>query len=126
MKKKENLMDFNQAVEILELSQKQIELSQEYQKNCQKAGQAKLQLELILTGEKLLSKYRQTRKNLGLEMAILMMIEEKGEDTRQIFKEYHEAESKAEGLKQLLNAYNSKIIAYESLMKYQLKGESNA
>lgn len=117
-------MDFIEASkELITLADEQIRIARIYYAAKIRAARAKLRLYLILTGEKLLSKYMEYNKNIGVEKALLRMIEEKGEEVKKEYKIFEEQTARYEGASKLFDAYTNKIIAIESLMKYQLKGE---
>jgi len=115
-------MDIQQATEYLKLTDEQIKIADKYYKARTKGGNAKKELDILLAS-KYLSEFRREKRNLGYEMALLMLIE-KDTTAREIYQNYLTSESEYKGLERLLDAYQSKISFLQSILKFQLKGES--
>lgn len=110
----------NKAEELREIAVKQIENAQAYAIARLKAGQAESDLKILLTAS--LKALRGNKKNLGVEMACLMLCED-NEVARELLKIWTVEEAKYKGLERLLEAYSSKLIMEQSLMKRQAEGE---
>lgn len=114
-------MDIHKALELSKVADEQVEIAKQYEKARKKSGLAKTQLDLILTSK--LRELRSDKKNLGVEMAILMLMEEDAV-ARDLYKEYMDEEAKYKGLERILDAYASKLITEQAIMKYQGRGET--
>ena len=113
-------MDLTAYQDHVELCNKQIELAQEYDKQRIIAGNAKTELEIRLTSA--LPSIRLEKPNVGVEMAYLLLMEFEP-DTKNIYRQWKEAESKYKGIEKLIEAYASKISFQQSLMRYVSQGE---
>ena len=113
-------MDWVEAKEISKLADKQIKNAEAYEEARHKAADAKVKLDLLLVAE--LPQIRAVKKNAGVDMAILMLME-KSEVARGLYKEFVEWEAKYKGLEILIEAYATKITLAQSQMKYLGTGE---
>ena len=113
-------MEPNKAREIALIADKQIEIAKQYEEARRKSGEAEGDLKLILTSR--LKELRGTKKNIGVEMAILMLMEENA-TAQKLYKDWVTWESKYKGLEKLLDAYASKLITEQAIMKYIGQGE---
>jgi len=113
-------MDFEKAKKICELADKQIELCKEYQKERERAGKNKCDLDILLIAK--LPEIRQQKPNVGYDMAILMLLEIEVE-ARAIYREMCDATAKYKGLEKLIDAHQSNISLEQSIMKYVGQGE---
>lgn len=113
-------MDINKANELSGIANKQIKIAESYAEARSKAGDAESKLKLILTAK--LKELRGNKKNLGVEMALLMLMET---DTvaRGLYSDWMEWEAKFKGLEKLLDAYASKLITEQAIMKRFNQGE---
>lgn len=114
-------MDIHRAQELSVLADQQIKNAQDYFESRRKAGDALAALDLLVTAE--LPALRSQKKNIGIDMARLMLMEE-NLAAREFFKEWQEMEARYKGLEKLLEAYASKISLEQSIMKYQKEGET--
>lgn len=112
-------MDIQTALEGIKLTEEQIALSKQYAQVRYKCAKAKIALEQILCADHLLSQFRMKKSNLGYDMALLMLIEEKGDEARQLFVEFYENEAMYKGLEKIIDSIGSKISYYQSLMRYE-------
>lgn len=110
----------DKAHELSQVANKQIEIAQEYSAARNKAGVAEYQLKLILASK--LSELRVGRKNLGIEMALLMLMET-DQVARGLYEEWMASEAKYKGLEKILDSYSSKLITEQALMKRFSQGE---
>ena len=108
------------AKELRLIADKQIENAKLYAAARQKAGEAESELKILLTAS--LKSLRGNKKNLGVEMACLMLMED-NEVARELFRIWTVKEAKYKGLEKLLEAYGSKLIMEQSLLKRQTDGE---
>jgi hypothetical protein len=99
-----------------------IRLSNLYGKERKAFGIAKANLDVLLAG-KLISMLG-TKKNLGIEMAYLLLIA--GDDrlvTERVYQEMIHHENNYKALEKMIDAYHSKIMATQSIMRFKLEGE---
>ena len=116
-------MDIHQAIELGALTDEQINLSREYQESRLKSAEAKLKLDILLASN-YLNDFRSAKKNLGYEMAILMMLEaDESPETLQYYREYSIETGRYKGIERLLDAIATKISYAQSMMKYAVDGE---
>jgi hypothetical protein len=113
-------MDVKKAQELSLIADKQIEIAIEYEKARRNAGTAEGNFKILLTAQ--LKDFRAEKKNLGVDMAQLMLMEENAE-ARDLFKTWMEQESIYKGLERLLDAYASKLITEQAIMKFIGQGE---
>lgn len=113
-------MDIEKAKELSDLATKQIENARLYRESREKSGIAKSQLYILLTAK--LKELRGNKKNLGVEMAVLMLMEE-SHVAKDLYKEWTEQESRYKSLEKIIEAYASKISLEQSIMKYLRHGE---
>ena len=113
-------MDVNTARELSKLASKQIELASLYAKKRREAGDLKSDIEIMVTAN--LSNIRGAKKNVGYDMAVLMLLEIRPE-FKETYKNYRAAEADYKGLEKLIEAHQTKISLEQSIMKYILQGE---
>ena len=115
-----NPMDYIQAKSLSQIADKQVILAEEYESARRKSGKAESELKLILASK--LAELRGKKKNIGIEMAILMLLED-DKIARGLYKEFTEQEAIYKGLEKLLDAYASKLITEQAIMKFIKTGE---
>lgn len=113
-------MDAKKAEDLRAVAEIQVKNATAYADARQKSGLAERDLKIILAAH--LAELRQNKKNLGVDMAILMLIEV-NDIAKSLYSEWMAQEAKYKGLEKLLEAYSSKLITEQSLMKYQGQGE---
>jgi hypothetical protein len=113
-------MDIKTALDLSKFASQQVELADEYAEVRSQAGQCESALEIMVSEN--LSEFRASKKNLGYEMSLLMLIEI-NEDARLIFKQYKELTAKYKGLEKKIEARQSIISYHQSVMRYQSSGE---
>lgn len=113
-------MDIEKAKELSELANHQISLAQRYEKERSLAGTAKLELELVLVSK--LKAIRAQKKNVGYDMAILILLED-SDVARNLYKAMCLHTDNYKGLEKLIEAHQSKISLEQSVMKYIGQGE---
>lgn len=113
-------MDITKANELSQIANHQMENAKSYADARVKAGKAEYSLKILLTSK--LKELRGNKKNLGIEMALLMLMED-NETARNLYAEWMEWESKYKGLEKLLEAYASKLITEQAIMKRFTEGE---
>ena len=113
-------MDHTKAAELSKLASHQIKLAGDYATKRREAGDAKTELELMLTAE--LKEILRVKKNAGYDMAILLLLEVKPE-LREVYQKFRRAEDDYKGLEKLIEAHQSKISLEQSVMKYIGQGE---
>lgn len=113
-------MDTEKISELSALSTQQIKNAERYSEARIFAGEAESHLKILLTAK--LPELRGNKKNLGIEMAILMLMED-SEVARKLYLDWVKWESVYKGLEKLIDAYSSKLIFEQSLMKFRKEGE---
>ena len=113
-------MNIEQQKELSDLCNAQIKLAQEYKEARVKAGQAKVKLNMLLVVR--LKDFREKKKNIGMEMSVLMLCEE-SEEARKYYHAFEYFTYSYKGLEVLINAHQNKISALQSLMRYVRQGE---
>jgi len=113
-------MDITKQKELSDLATKQIELAQEYKDARVKAVDAKVKLNLLLVAH--LKEIRKEKKSVGMEMAVLMLLERE-QEAKKFYHAYEYFTYTYKGLEKLIEAHQNKISAIQSEMKYVLKGE---
>lgn len=113
------MIDINDQRQVLSISQKLYELSDTYRKERYKAAKYKRELDLILATK--MNSLRSKKSNLGYETAVIMMLEEDNETTRDIYTKYMESLGKYKGLEKVISALESQISLIQSLIKNQIK-----
>lgn len=113
-------MDHVKAQELSKLASHQIKLAMDYAKRRNEAGDAKTQLELMLTAE--MREILRVKKNAGYDVAMLLLLELKPE-MRPVYEKFRKAEADYKGLEKLIEAHQSKISVEQSIMKYIGQGE---
>lgn len=112
-------MDIHQAMEAVELTNEQIVKAKEYCEFREKAAKAKIALDVLLAS-KYLKAFRTEKKNVGYDMALLMLLE-KEPNLQQYYDDYHTFTAKYKGLEKVLDAMHSKVSFHQSIMKYELE-----
>lgn len=102
------------APEVVELAQRQLELSEEYANARIKAGEARRELYIFLLPA--LREMRANKKNLGKDMALLM-IAEQNEHAKEAYFEMLKQEDIYKGLEVMIEAIRNKISLYQSIWK---------
>jgi len=108
--------------DIIRWTDEVIRLSTEYEKERKAYGEAKANLDVLLAG-KILG-FLETKKNLGIEMAYeLLMATSTTLIAEDLYKAMIRHENNYKALEKIIDAYNSKIMGTQSIMKYKLEGE---
>lgn len=113
-------MDIEKMALIRTIAQEQRKHAENYADARKKAGVAKVSLELLLTAG--LPSIRKEKKNVGIEMAMMMLMEFDLE-ARKFYKEWQEQEAIYKGLEKLLEAHATRISFEQSVLKYIHTGE---
>jgi len=113
-------MDHIRAQELNQLAKSQVEFATEYLEARKKAGKAKSDLDILLAGN--LKELREKKKNLGYEMAKLMLCED-NEAARELYKEEIKETANYKGLEKLIESLQSRISLEQSVLKYIGTGE---
>lgn len=113
-------MDIQDIQNLKEIAHQHLKLSEQYYESRKKAGDAKRDLEILLTAS--LKQIRSIKKNLGYDMAILIFMED-NEVARDLFKIMSTETSNYKGLERLIDAHQSTISLYQSIMRYTADGE---
>jgi hypothetical protein len=114
-------MDIHKAVEIEELTDNLVTLSEKYAGCRLKAANNKFKLEAVLASK--LPEIREKKPSVGIEMAILMLIETAEPEVKEYYRDMLRYEAEYKGLEHIMEAVKSKIMFAQSLMKYQKEGE---
>jgi len=113
-------MDHVKAQELSKLADHQIKLAREYVNKRRIAGDLKTEIELLVTAN--LGDIRGSKKNVGYDMAVLMLLEMQPQ-FKETYRNFRAAESDYKGLEKLIEAHQSKISLEQSIMKYIGDGE---
>lgn len=113
-------MDHKKQEELSKLASHQIELAGQYAEQRTKSGNAKADLDLILTAH--IGAIREKKANVGMDMAYIMLMETH-DVAAKLYKEWQQAENNYKGLEKLIEAHQSKISLEQSIMKYVGTGE---
>ncbi len=113
-------MDKDLIKELRGIADQQITNSIKYAEARKESGEAESELKIILTSR--LKELRSIKKNIGVEMAILMICEE-DHNAQRLLSEWIQKEAIYKGLEKLLEATAAKLIFEQSLMKFQGHGE---
>jgi hypothetical protein len=121
-------MDFvSTELELLELSEKQIELAEEYRKARRAFGKAKHNLQIYLVPRQTISKYQRSSLDRQIMMLLSDMAEEDDEEGLTKVNEAHRifvrAQQEYKGLEKLIDAYTSRITVFQSLMRWQREND---
>ena len=111
------------ALELSKLASQQVKTANLYADARKRAGKAEADLKILLTSR--LKELRGNKKNLGVEMAILILMED-DELAKKLYGEWVEQEALYKGYERILDATNSKLITEQALLKWQGVGEKYA
>lgn len=113
-------MDHERIEQLRKMAQAQVDTATRYANIRRQSGNAESDLKILLTAR--LKELRGNKKNLGIEMAILIMCEE---DThaQELFQEWQRKEAEYKGLERILDAQASQLMFEQSVMRYQREGE---
>jgi hypothetical protein len=113
------MMEFT-VNDLRDLAKGQTERAEEYCTARRAAGEAKVALDLLLTVD--LARIRGLKKNCGIDMAYSILMEE-NDEAKEYFSIWQKNESLYKSLEKLLEAYSSRIMIEQSIMRYQREGE---
>lgn len=113
-------MELQQIQQTQESCQKIIELAIEYNTARQSAGQAKKDLDLLLASR--LKSIRERKRNVGYEMALLMLCEENS-IAQGLYATMIDQTNVYKGIERLIDAHKTNISFVQSYMKYVHEGE---
>ena len=113
-------MDYEKVKNLRKIASEQVEHAKKFCELRERAGIAKTKLELLLTSQ--LPAIRGEKKNVGVEMAYLMLMEIEPA-AKEFYQEWQDSEAKYKGLEKLLDAYATRISLEQSIFKYQRDGE---
>lgn len=105
---------------LREIARIQTDNAKKYSVARKEAGEAEANLKILLASK--INKMREDKKNLGIDMAILILCSE-CEESKNLYKEWITKEAIYKGLEKLIDATASKLIFEQSLMKFQHTGE---
>lgn len=114
------MTDIQRVIDLRPIADQQVKNAEKYSEARKKAGKAEADLKIILTAH--LRELRIEKKNLGVDMAILMLCED-NDIAKGLFQEWIEQEAIYKGLEKLLEATAAKLIFEQSIMKFQGQGE---
>lgn len=105
---------------LKDIADQQIKNSEAYAQARKEAGEAEADLKILLAPA--LKEMRKTKKNLGVEMAVLFFIAE-NEIARNLYEIWIKQEAIYKGLEKILDSYSAKLIMEQSIMKRLGSGE---
>jgi hypothetical protein len=110
---------------IIGQNKKHLEAAEKYAEACTEYGKIFNEYQLLIA--KRIMVYKERKKNLGVEMAVIFALADNEWPERDKFIEINtrmnELEYLRRGMEQLLKAYESEKISIQSLMKYDAQGE---
>ena len=109
-------MDYNEAIAHKPTVDERIKIAREYRDSRVLAAKAKHRLDILLVAN--LAIIRETKSNVGIDMAYLMLMDI-CTDAKEYYKIWKVEEAKYKGLERILTALESKTTFYQSLMKFQ-------
>ena len=113
-------MDYQRVQNLRKIAAEQIEHAQKFCELRERAGIAKTKLELLLTAQ--IPAISGEKKNVGVEMAYLMLMEIEPA-AKEFYQEWQDSEAKYRGLEKLLDAYATRISLEQSIFRYVREGE---
>lgn len=113
-------MDVQKANALRDVADLQVRNANKYADARQLAGKAQAALDLMVAAK--LDDLRAKKKNLGVDMARLMLIGENSH-ARHFYTEWMENEAIHKGLEKVLDAGSTKISFEQSVMKFVKEGE---
>jgi len=117
---KPDTLEIYDRKELLAIAEARLKWAEEYRKARSLCGQRRQELNILLASK--ISKYRGMKKNLGYDMAVLMLLEE-STVAQEIYSEMTITEDKYKSLEPIMAALESKVMLYQSLMKWQATGD---
>lgn len=113
-------MDYIETQETLaELTKKVIHYSHKYSEARTRYGQAARAIMILLVPKQKQDSYQR----ISLDKQILRLLSETPEDHKEevygYFREYKEAREEYKGLEKIIDAYSSKIMTLQSLMRWE-------
>lgn len=112
-------MEISKIYEIEEESKKVVSLAHDYLVNRKVAGETKSDLDVLLAAE--IITLRKKKPNIGYEMALIMLMADNPE-ARELYKKHIIHESNYKAIEKLIDAMQSKISLFQSILKYIEKG----
>ena len=113
-------MEQNRIEFLRQIANEQAERAKEYADARRKAGLSKTKLDLLLTAA--LPTIRIQKPNVGVEMAVLILMED-NDVARGLYRDWQIEESTYKGLEKLLEAHATRISLEQSIFKYKREGE---
>lgn len=114
-------MNENYQQEILRLSEDMLQQSKNYSKARKESAISFSIIKLELA--KAYSELKGDKKIFGYDLALIMLRENANDELLNHFKIYEEKEAEYKGLEKILEALKTRIMAIQSVMKYDLQGE---
>lgn len=114
-------MDNDDSKHLIDLAEENIKIAKEYYKARKEYAEAKLYLDLQIALEMPLLQAK--RKNIGYDMAILSIVEIKGnsDECRGYYETLIKQKSKYKGLEKVMNAISNRISLGQSLIKNKIQ-----
>ncbi len=109
-----------EAKDVKALAQKQTDTANRYFELRRASGKAEADLKIILTAN--LRELRLNKKNIGVEMAILILCEEH-EVAIKLYHEWMTKEAEYKGLEKILDAQASQLMTEMSFNRREKEGE---
>ncbi len=120
-------MDYNTAMTHMPILEDRIEYAKKYKNARVRAADAQFKLEIMLTAN--LNIIRESKPNVGYDMAVLMLLEDgflSKDDTevaKGFYKDVKKYTAEYKGLERLMSALESKVTFVQSLMKFQREND---
>ena len=107
--------------ELNDLTDRRIKLANKYATARKSYGEHKSELDLLLAGKIL--KMQEKKKNIGVEMALIMLIGEEGDWAKTAYAAMVKEYNNFKALERMLDAYDNKITAIQSILRFYRENE---
>jgi hypothetical protein len=107
--------------ELDRLSKEKIDLSSEYKEARLSATKSRISYQIKLAS--IIDIIKGDRKTISYEMSEIESLKLNNDEVTDLYREKEEQEALYKGLEKVIEAYTSRIMAIQSLMKYNINGE---
>ncbi|GEM_PF-3808653 len=110
-------LDFQDQQIMQDIADYHHEMSIEYSKSIRAAATSQKEFYILMASK--MKELRKNKKNLGVETAIVMMLEYEDEVIRDLYSDWIENEAKAKAAEKIIESIKSKMSLYQSLIKQE-------
>jgi hypothetical protein len=107
--------------EIIDITSKRIDLANKYAKERKEYGLAKSEIDILLAAK--IIKLTETKKNLGYEIGLIMLMAEGGIDVITVYKSMVQHYNNFKAIERMLDAMDSKVMGIQSIMRFNRENE---